>query len=110
MFGIFKKRKTAQPSPDEVATQSNAATEALKNKWIDFNQQLNFKEEVPLAEIMEVFITPAKEYVLSTYPLFSNASNQEIWMMVFIAVVDSGTHPAGVVNKATDDLEKKYST
>ena len=110
MFGIFKKWKAAQPSSAEVVTQSNAATEALKDKWFDFNQQLKFKEEGSLAEIMEVFIIPAKEYVLSTYPLFSNASNQEIWMMVFTAVIDSGTHPYEVVNKAAYDLEKKYST
>ena len=45
MFEIFKKWKVAQPSSAEVVTQSNAATEALKDKWFDFNQQLKFKEE-----------------------------------------------------------------
>ncbi len=109
MFGIFKKSRPAEPSTAEIFAQTNAATKALEGKWIEFNQLLKFNDAVPLSEIMEAFIIPAREYVMSAHPFLIKASNQAIWMMVFIAVADSGTHPDDVVIKATEDIENKYA-
>jgi hypothetical protein len=109
MFGLFKRRKPTPPSSDELESHMVIATGALLTKWTDFHQQLKFKSDVPLSEIIEIFIVPAREYVTSTYPEFSSAPNQVVWMMVFSAVMESGTHSKEAVNEAVAELEVKYA-
>ena len=112
MFGFFKKKKAnTKPviSTALLEEHMNAAIDSLQNKWIYFNQELPFKEEVPLEEIMECFVAPAREYVVSAYPEFSDAPNHLIWTMVFTAVLESKTHSKEVVNIAISELEAKYA-
>ncbi len=110
MFGIFERRSETPPSGDELKAKMDIATDALRGKWTDFHQQLKFKGDVHLSEIIEIFIVPAREYVISTYPEFSAAPNQMLWMMVFSAVMESGTHSKEVVNEAVAQLEAKYAS
>lgn len=110
MFGLFKRRKPPPTSSDELEKKMDLATDALRAKWMAFHQQLKFKSDVPLSEIIEIFIVPAKEYVVTTYPEFSTAPNQMMWMLVFSAVLESGTHPKEVVNEAVAQLEAKYAS
>lgn len=96
-------------SSDLLEEHQNAAIDSLRNKWINFNQELPFKEDVSLAKIMECFVTPAREYVVSAYPEFSDAPNQLIWIMVFSAVLESKTHSKEIVNAAVSEIEEKYA-
>ena len=110
MFGLFKKRKpTPSPSSDELKAHMDITTDALRTKWTDLHQQLKFKSDVPLSEIIETFIVPAREYVISKYPEFSGLPNQVVWTMVFSAVMESGTHSKEAVNEAVAELDAKYA-
>ena len=110
MFGLFKHRKSTPPSSDELKRNMDLATDVLRGKWTAFHQQLKFKSDVPLSEIIEIFIVPAREYVVKTYNEFATAPNQIVWMMVFNAVMESGTHSKEVVNEAVAQLEAKYAS
>jgi len=112
MFGFFKKKENTKPviSTALLEEHMNAAIDSLQNKWINFNQELPFKkEEMPLEKIMEWFVAPAREYVVSAYPEFSDAPNHLIWTMVFTAVLESKTHSKEIVNIAISKLEEKYA-
>ena len=109
MFGLFKKRKPPTPPPIDPDVRMEDAINSIKNKWIALNDKLVFKEGLPLSEIIEVFITPVREYIFSAYPEYYDAPNDLIWIMVFNAVMDSGTHPKSEVNEAVAELEGKYA-
>ena len=109
MFGLFRKRKPTTHSSDELKANMDIVTEELRTKWFDFYTRLNFKSDVPLSEIIETFIVPAREYIISTYPYFSTAPNKVVWMMVFTAVMESGTHSTEIINDAVAELEAKYA-
>ena len=111
MFGFFKKKKAnTKPVISNALLEDhmNAATDSLRNKWINFNQELPFKEDMPLEKVIECFVAPAREYVVSAYPEFSDAPNHLIWTMVFTAVLESETHSEETVNAAISELEEKY--
>lgn len=109
MFGIFKKRAKKELSTDELKAQMDKAVQALPGKWIEFHRQLKFKTDVQLSEIIEIFLTPAREYIVTQYPAFASAPNEVIWMIVFTAVMEAGTHTKEDVNEAVAILEAKYT-
>ena len=109
MFGLFKNRSQAKALDAELRAQMESATNNLGQKWLQFHEELKFKDDVPLSEIIEIFLSPAREFVLKKYPGFSNAPNSVIWMMVFSAVMKSETHSKDEVNEAVSILESKYA-
>jgi hypothetical protein len=112
MFGFFKKKKVnIKPviSTSLLEEHMNAATDSLQTKWINFNQELPFKKDIPLEKIIEYFVPPAREYVVSAYPEFSDAPNHLIWTMVFTAVLESETHSKEIANVAISELKEKYA-
>jgi len=107
-FNKVNTKVKAEVSNTLLEEHMNAAMDSLRNKWINFNQELIFKEDIPLEKIIEYFITPAREFVVSTYPEFSDAPNHLIRIMVFSAVLESETHSKEIVNAAVSELKKKY--
>lgn len=101
-----------QERVSEIAAELNQLVEQcvidLKNKWLGYCQVLVFKDEVPLSDRIDGFAYPVQEFVRSKYPVLLSDGGSMFWMMVFTAVIESGTHPIEEVSAATKALEKKY--
>ena len=108
MFG--KKRKSRE---DEIAEQLHAeaarVVEILTGKWVQFQTMVPFRADVPLADRIEAFMMPAREGILQNVPIMRMAPNALIWEMIFVAVIESKTHPADEVSKARETLAAKYA-
>lgn len=105
-----------KPSPQaaDVADQMKASlvecTEQIRVKWIGFNDTLKFKDGVPLAGVIEMFAIPVSQFVENNYPLLLAGGGKMFWMMLFTAILESGTHPKNEVNAAIAVLEKKFAS
>ena len=105
---MFWKRKQGieaqlQETTAEIVT-------ILTGKWRDFNAAMPFKDSVSLSERIEAFVTPAREAILRNFPVMKAAPNAMIWEMIFVAVIESGTHKTADVNEARAALRAKYAS
>jgi hypothetical protein len=65
--------------------------------------------EVPLADRIEAFASPAMAGMLQNYPSTKAAPPGALWMMIFAAVLESKTHPLEESHEATAQLEAKFA-
>lgn len=103
---FWKKKKTLT---DQVKAHSDAIVASLNPKWKVFCQTMPFKVEVPLADRIEAFASPAIAGMLQHYSWTKAAPPGMLWMMVFTAILESKTHPVADVNAAIAQLEAKYA-
>lgn len=100
--------------PADLAEQMKASllecTELIRVKWISFNDTLKFKEGVPLSDVIEMFAAPVSQFVENNYPLLLAGGGKMFWMMLFTAILESGTHPKDEVNAAIAVLERKFAS
>ena len=92
-----------------MSAETDEIVEALKRKWTEFQTLLPFKADVPLSERIEAFVEPAREGILQNYPSMRAAPNVVIWEMIFVAVIESGSHPPDEVSRARAVLATKYA-
>ena len=107
IFGLFKKR-TPFPSTEQLVVMSNAAIDDLKQKWIHFCQTIPCRDEVSLAERIDMFAIPAYEFMQLKYPFVMQGGAKAFWLSVFTAVKESGTHPTEQVTEGVSELNQKY--
>ena len=101
---------TLEREIQELKSQSTDCVYKLIDRWKYFITALVFKEEVRLSERMELFATPAREFVEGNYPqLLSNPASEKdmFWTMIFAAVYGSKTYPASEINAAVTELRVK---
>ncbi len=91
----------------DLKTEAIRITAALREKWIHYLGLLPFREGTPLAKKVEHFLPMANEYVTTNYPVMKVAPPGLIWEMVWVAVIDSKTHPLAEVNTARAALGAK---
>ena len=103
---FWKKRKAPT---DQVMDDAAKIIEALKPKWEMFCQTIPFRADVPLANRIEAFASPAMAGMMQQYPSTKSAPPSVLWLMVFTAVLESKTHPTADVNAAIAQLEMKYA-
>lgn len=92
----------------DLRTEAIKITAALREKWIQYLGLLPFREETPLATMVELFLPMANEYVTKNYPVMKMAPPGLIWEMVWVAVIESKTHPVAEVNAARASLAAKH--
>ena len=110
MFGRVRNKKSqADALADELTSQTAECVEKIKAKWVYFNKTVKSKEGVPLWVMIELFAKPVQEFVEKYYPLLLTGPIFHFWMMIFTAILESGTHPRETVNQAIAELEKKYA-
>jgi hypothetical protein len=108
MFGIFKKRQPA-PTANDFTEISALACEDVKTKWIQFQQTVRLRADVPLSEKIDLFIQPIQQFFQNKYPVLLQGPAQIFWVTVFTAILESGTHPKEEVNAAIAQLKGKYA-
>ena len=108
MFNLFKKR-AAIPSADELQKLTASAREDVKAKWIQFNETVHLKAEVPLSQRIDLFAQPIRQFFESKYPALLLGTSEIFWLTIFTAILQSGTHPKEDVNAAIGKLKLKYA-
>ncbi|MEK6663459.1 MAG: hypothetical protein AABY73_06295 [Pseudomonadota bacterium] len=108
MFGLFKKRQ-AVPSAEELNRRTAAAREDVKDKWIQFNNTVRLKAEIPLSQKIDSFAQPVQQFFQIKYPVLLQGPTEIFWLTVFTAILESGTHPKEEVNAAISELRRKYA-
>lgn len=92
----------------DLKTEANKITTALREKWFQYLGLLPFREETPLVTKVELFLPMANEYVTKNFPVMKAAPPGLIWEMVWVAVIESKTHPVAEVNAARATLSAKF--
>lgn len=100
-----REQKIAQ----EMKASMIECTASIKQRWLTYNETLKFKSDVPLESVIEAFSLPVKGFVEMHYPLLLAGGGQIFWMMIFTAILDSGTHSKDSVNQAIEILAEKYT-
>jgi hypothetical protein len=93
----------------DLKTTAIRITAALKDKWLHFIGFLKFRDHVTLADTVEMFLPLANEYVTKNYPVMKMAPPGLIWEMVWVAVIESKSHPVAEVNAARAALGAKVA-
>jgi hypothetical protein len=108
LFDFLKKRK--QPLTAEfLRAQSSAAVEDIKAKWINYHNTVHFKDDVPLADVMDSFIGPIHLFFEKKYPVLATGPANVFFLATFTAILESKTHPTAEVNAAIETLKPKYA-
>jgi hypothetical protein len=106
---FWRKRKSREEEiGEQLSAEAARIVEILKGKWVQFQTLLPFRADVPLADKIEAFVAPAREGILKNVPIMRVAPDALIWEMIFVAVIESKTHPADEVSKAREILAAKY--
>jgi len=105
MFGFFKKRPSVSFA-DELSRLTASASEDVKGKWVQFNQAVHLKAEVPLSQKIDLFVQPVQQFFQNKYPVLLQGPAEIFWLTVFTAILESGTHPKEEVNAAIAELKK----
>lgn len=106
MFEFFK-RKISKPKISELEQMSASACVEVKEKWIYFHSSLHFKDSVALSEKINSFAQPVQEFFHSKYPALLIGSTEMFWLILFTAILESGTHHKDEVNAAIAELQQK---
>ena len=110
-----KREAPVQPavSEEDVSTaikeQILQCSGKLREKWVSFCERVPFRGDVPLSERIEAFAVPAAKFVDNEYPVLMAGDERLFWLMLFTAVLESGTHPKDEVNAATEELTAKLA-
>ena len=96
------------PSPEIIKNCTND----IKARWFHYNDNFKFNDSVDLSQIIDGFSILIYEFVKKHYPALigHKDSGYLFWIMVFTAVLESGTHEKDDVNRATQILRQKYVT
>ena len=103
----WQRRRTTPPAAD-LASKASATVIELKDRWIVFVSSVHFRDDVTLADRIEVFAAPAREYISRYHPAIFDAPAGVFWMTILTAVIESKTHTPEEVNKAKDELALRY--
>lgn len=108
-MGWFRKKSSADLTA-ELTAKTHECTTKIADKWRYFNEKVPFKKEVPLAQRIEAFSLPIQQFVEDHYPVLLKSPDpgEFFWTMLFTAVLESKTHPAGDVNCAIEVLGQKH--
>ncbi|MDX2511797.1 MAG: hypothetical protein QNK25_07090 [Desulfobacterales bacterium] len=105
MFGKNKNNDVA----DNMKKLADKAREEVRDKWIDHNDTLSLKKEVPLSKRIDTFVLPVSEYFNDKYPILVSDGGEIFWHTVAAGIVESGTHPKNEINAAFEELRGKYA-
>lgn len=100
---------SSPPSADDLQRITSTATDEIKEKWLKFDETLPFKEGVPLSKKIDLFVQPVQEFISNKYPIVLTGPPDIFWLIIFNAILESGTHPKDEVNLAINELSKKYA-
>ena len=104
----FLKRLQPEPTVDELRAIRDAAQREVEEKWLYFCKTLHFNTDVPLANRIQAFASPVREFISNKYPTLLQGPGQLFWLIIFNAVLASGTHSAEEVNAAVAELRKQF--
>ena len=104
----FLKRKQKRPPASDLARMSDAARTEVLAKWIQFHETIHLKEDVPLAQKIDLFAQPLSQLFESKYPQLLAGGSEIFWLTIFTAVIESGTHTKEQVNAAVATLQGRY--
>jgi hypothetical protein len=93
---------------DELSAMATAAMTDVKAKWIQFNSTIHLKAGIPLAVKMESFAEPTAAFIGKKYPVLMSGPAEMFWLMIFTAVLETGTHAKDEVNAAIGELKRKF--
>jgi hypothetical protein len=96
--------KSAAPTSGELKAISAAAIEDIKAKWIQFDTVIKMKAGVPLSAKIDSFVEPITSFVDTKYPTVMQGPAEALWLILFTAILESGTHPKDEVNRAIGEL------
>lgn len=108
MFEFFKKRQSTATA-DDLEKSVSRAQEDVKQRWRQFHEAVHLKEGTTLATKIDLFAQPIQQFIQSNYPVVSNGPTEVFWLIVFTAILESGTHPTEEVNSAIATLQTKYA-
>jgi hypothetical protein len=110
MFGWEKKSKL-DGLAEALEAERLSCKDQIVTKWSYFTKALVFKDEVTLAQKIEMFAVPAREYVEKNHQLLLAGPNAEelSWLTIFTAILESKTHSPNEVNAAIDQLSTKFA-
>ena len=103
---FWKKQKTPA---EQVKADADAIVQSLGPKWRTFCEMVPFEDDVRLWQRTEAFASPAIAGMMQHYPSTKHAPPGALWMMIFTAVMESGTNSLADVNEAAAQLETKYA-
>ena len=108
MFNLFRRRKR-ETSPNELNSVVRAAEAEVAEKWLSFVNKVHFKEDVPLADRIDAFAVPVKDFVFARYPVMNRAPAGVFWLILFNAVASSKTHTQAQLNEAVGTLKARHA-
>lgn len=85
----FKKKKS---DADAVIAVMGEAISFASEKWIYFNTTVAFKNDVPLKEIIAIFLVPVTEGLKNKFVALRNAPDTIFFLIVALGIQKSGTH------------------
>jgi hypothetical protein len=107
MFDWFRKKTTPSDLDAQIKDIHDQCITLCKGAWLDLSPKATTPEQ--LAGEIERFGSSATAFIMTTFPLTKHAKPYFFWQIMFIAVLESKTHPAADVNKAIDLLRSKYA-
>jgi hypothetical protein len=101
VWKFWKKCETReQEIADQLKTEAFKIVGELTSRWVRYQDLVPFAPSVPLAARMPGFTLQAQAYVDGNHPVMKTATPAMIDEMVWLAVIQSGTHGVPQVNEA----------
>lgn len=101
MWKFWKKREAReQELAEQLKAEAFKIVGELTPRWVRYQELVPFVPSVPLATRMPGFAMHAQEYVNGNHPIMKTAPPAMIDEMVWLAVIQSGTHGVPQVNEA----------
>jgi hypothetical protein len=90
-----------------TTAQMQECANAISAKWLHYNEVLKFKPEVSLAQIIESFAIPIREFVAKSYPVIAVGGPESFWLVVFLGIQQTGKPSLPAINAAIEELDSK---
>ncbi len=85
---------------EELELLKGKLIDRAARKWTYFESVMLFKADVPLSTRIQAFKTPFLEGVRNDYPMFRDASDEELDALIAIGIDQSGAHSIFDVQQA----------
>lgn len=101
MWKFWKKREAReQEIAEKLKTEALKVVSALTPQWVRYQDLVPFAPSVPLHARVPGFTLRAQDYIAVNHPLMNTAPPAMIDEMVWLAIIQSGTHTVPQVNEA----------
>jgi len=91
---------TKKSNADAAIAVSDDAIQLACDKWLAFNEQFKFKDNVELQEQIMMFAVPMSEGLKNNFPELRNSPDAALLLFVAMGVEKSGTHTAQQIEEA----------